>query len=91
MQGEILIQIEWNFHANLTFYQDILKCCNARWREKVKNPGFTVICSSLAEVNHEQSCVSLAPNVNIRKYSLGALGSLLFFFVTVQETLQLLV
>jgi len=57
----------------------------------VKNPGFTVLRSSLAELNHEQSCVSLAPNVNIRKYSLGALGSLLFFFVTVQETLQLLV
>lgn len=86
MQGEILIQIQWNFHANLTFSQDMLNCCNATWRKKVKTPVFTVLCSSLAEWNHEQSCVFLAPNVNIQKYSLGTLGSSMFFFVTVKNS-----
>lgn len=51
----------------------------------MKTAGFTVLRSSLAELNHEQSCVSLAPNVKIQKYSLGTLGSSLLFFVTVKK------
>lgn len=56
----------------------------------MENLSFKVLRSSLAEVNHEQSCVSLARNVNIQKNPLGSLGSSLFFIVTGQETLQLL-